>query len=212
MSQQGFARALDVCFSACSWCDEHAEEQAVNRVAKAVFCWNAWLFKLCLIFSVSTHIKMWSTAVKFSHVTGHETGKMHALLCPLQWECSSVVFVVSPTTSHTLAAVSRLHSLVSDILGKTLPCWKQQEFGYWFLWLSLNWLSKDFCVLGGALYADCLLTFFPSKGKPGMLPALLISALLFFALNFTSGAIALLFQVSDFLLGQDVIDEVKLLP
>lgn len=46
----------------------------------------------------------------------------------------------------------------------------------------------------------------------GILPAPLISALYFLELNFIYGAIANLFQVSAFLLGQDVVDEVKLLP
>lgn len=145
---------------------EHAEKQAVNWVTKGVFCWNAWIFKLCIIFSVSTHFKIRSTAVQFSHVNGHEAGKMHDLLCPLQWEWYSAAFIASLTTSHPLAAVSRLCSLVSDMVGEILPCCKQGEFSYWFPWLSLNWLSKDFCVLGGALCADYLLTFFPSEGKP----------------------------------------------
>lgn len=74
-------------------------------------------------------------------------------------------------------------SLVSDLVGKIMPYLKQ-EFSYWFLWLSLNWLSKDFCVLGRALCADCLLTFFPSKGKPGTLPAPFISGLWFFWIEF----------------------------
>lgn len=71
MSQQEFARVLNLCFAACSWCEEHAEKQAGNQVAKAVFCWNAWIFKLCIFFSVSTHIKIWRTAVEFSHENGH---------------------------------------------------------------------------------------------------------------------------------------------
>lgn len=64
MSQQGSARVLNLCFAACSWCEEHAEMQAVKRVVKAVFCWNAWIFNLCIIVSVSTHQNMEHNAVQ----------------------------------------------------------------------------------------------------------------------------------------------------
>ena len=65
---------------------------------------------------------------------------------------------------------------------------------------------------GGAVCAGCVLTLFPSEGKPGVLPSPPFLALLFLEINSTCGAVALLGQVSDFLLGQDVIDGVKLLP
>lgn len=141
----------------------------------------------------------------------HQTGKMNAPLCPLQWECSSAAFVVSPTSSHTLAAGSHLCSLVSDMLGKILPRWKQQEFNYWFQWLSVNWLTKEcFCLPGGPVSAGCILTLSPSEGKPGNLPAPPFLALSFLEINSTCGAISLLWQVSDFFLGQDVIYLVKI--
>lgn len=67
-------------------------------------------------------------------------------------------------------------------------------------------------MLGGAVCAGCMLALFPSEGKPGVLPVPPFLALPFLELNSTCGAAALLGLVSDFLLAQDVIDRVKLLP
>lgn len=67
-------------------------------------------------------------------------------------------------------------------------------------------------MVGGAVCAGCMLTLFPSEGKPGVLPVPPFLALPFSEINSTCGAAALLGLVSDFLLAQDVIERVKLLP
>jgi len=62
-------------------------------------------------------------------------------------------------------------------------------------------------MLGGVVCADCMLTLLPSEGKPEVLPAPPFLAVLFLEINFMCAAVALLGQVFDLLLGQDVISD-----
>lgn len=60
-SQQMFHRAPNPRFAVCSWCEEHAEKQAVSRAAKAVFGWNAWMFNLGIFFKVRQNMSKYET-------------------------------------------------------------------------------------------------------------------------------------------------------